>query len=236
MLKNSSGTGGKILIIEDDPAMLKFLRANLSARGYKVYTVVDGLEALKAAEMELPDLIILDLMLPGMEGVEVLDRLREWSGVPVLVVSARGSESDKVLCLDKGADDYISKPFDLEELLARVRVLLRRMKSHSMQIDSQIFQCGEMQLDFDAMQLSMNGKPVKLTPTEYRTLRLLATNHGKVLTHNMILSNVWGSEYQDSNEYIYVIIGRLRKKIEAEKSTAPYILTVPGIGYCFKSE
>lgn len=222
-----------ILIVEDDVAMLKFLRTNLAARGYEVRTAVDGHGALKQAELRVPDLILLDLNLPGINGFEVLGRIRDWCSVPILVISARCDESDKVLCLDNGADDYILKPFGLDELLARVRALLRRTETNHIQMNSSRFKCHELELDFNSMQLQRNGKSIKLTEIEYKTLKLLTINAGKVLTHNMILSDVWGSEYQDNNQYTHVIINRLRKKIEQDISNPVFIQTVPGVGYRF---
>jgi two-component system KDP operon response regulator KdpE len=228
-------SGAKILIVEDDPAMVKLLRANLSARGYQVLTVTDGAAALEQVEKELPGLILLDINLPEIDGFEVCRRLRQWTTVPILVISARGNESDKVACLDLGADDYLTKPFGIEELLARVRATLRRSEADLNGIDLPVFVCPNFEFNFAKNRVIVAGAEIDLTSVEYKTLQELVKNAGKVLTHDVLLGKVWGPEYIGSREYLHVIINRLRKKIEPDASNPTLIQTVPGVGYRFRS-
>lgn len=225
----------KILIVEDDPALVKFLRSNLIARGYKTLVAVDGVEALDLMEKELPELVLLDINIPRMNGLEVCKKLREWTNVPILVISARGDESDKVTCLDLGADDYLTKPFGTEELMARIRAIFRRSKTTENGIDQPTFVSGNFIFNFAHNRVIVAGNEIDLTPIEYNTLQVLVKNAGKVLTHNMLLGRVWGPEYIGSREYIHVIINRLRKKIEPDISNPIFIQTVPGAGYRFQA-
>jgi two-component system KDP operon response regulator KdpE len=223
----------RILVVEDDPAMLKFLRANLKARGYDITTAQDGAEALELVEMNLPDLLLLDINLPKIDGFEVCRQLRQWLHIPIIVVSARGDERDKVTCLDLGADDYITKPFGIDELLARIRAALRRSEKSAVIPALPLFTSGNFVFNFMESRVIVAGKEVSLTPTEYNTLLELVTNAGKVITHEMLLSKVWGPEYRDSREYLHVVINRLRKKIEPDPLHPACILTIPGVGYRF---
>ncbi|MFA5401206.1 MAG: response regulator transcription factor [Dehalococcoidia bacterium] len=225
----------KILIVEDDPALLKFLRANLVARGYNTNTAMDGVKALEEIEKDLPELVLLDINLPRMNGLEVCKKLREWTNVPILVISARGDESDKVTCLDLGADDYLTKPFGIEELLARIRAIFRRSKTTDNGIDHPTFVSGSFIFNFAYHRVIVSGNEIDLTPTEYNTLRELVKNADRVLTQNMLLGKVWGPEYIGSREYLHVIINRLRKKIEPDMANPTFIQTVPGVGYRFQS-
>lgn len=225
----------KILIVEDDPALLKFLRANLLARRYKTLTAIDGPAALEIVEKELPELVLLDINLPRMNGLEVCKKLREWTNIPILVISARGGESDKVTCLDLGADDYLTKPFGIEELLARIRAIFRRSTKAMNGIDRPTFVCGNFIFNFAYNRVIVSGNEIDLTPTEYNTLCELVKNADRVLTHNMLLGKVWGPEYIGSKEYIHVIINRLRKKIEPDPANPVFIQTMPGVGYRFQS-
>jgi len=225
----------KILIVEDDPSLLKFLRANLVVRGYKTLVAVDGIAALDVTEKELPELVLLDINLPLMDGLEVCKKLREWTNVPILVISARGDESDKVTCLDLGADDYLTKPFGTEELMARIRAIFRRSKTTEHDIDHPTFVCGNFIFNFAYHRVIVSGDEIDLTPTEYNTLRELVKNADKVLTQNMLLGKVWGPEYIGSREYLHVIINRLRKKIEPDVANPTFIQTVPGVGYRFQT-
>ncbi len=220
----------RVLLVDDDPVILKFVGANLKARNFDVTTAEDGESALKAMEQTLPDLVILDIMMPGMDGVEVCRRIREWSRVPVIMLTAKNELNDKVTLLNLGADDYITKPFGIEELLARVRAVLRR-KSGTNIPDAVIFVSDELQINFAERLVTVDGKAINLSPTEYDLLRELAQNVGKVLTHQMLLSRVWGAEYGNETEYLRVYVGRLRSKIEVDPKKPKHIMTKTGIGY-----
>ena len=220
-----------ILVVDDDPAIIRLLCTNLKARGYKVSTAMDGEESLEAVEKDFVDLIILDLMMPKIDGVEVCRRIREWSNVPIVVLSARGDEKDKVKCLELGADDYLTKPFGIAELMARIKTALRHSDTSGVAAAPANFSCGDLEINFAMRRVTVGGREVKLTPTEYAVLQHLAVNTNKVLTHTMLLQGVWGSEYSSEKEYLRVFIGRLRKKIEPDYKNPRYILTVPGVGY-----
>jgi two-component system KDP operon response regulator KdpE len=195
---------------------------------------MDGSEALRKIEMELPDLVILDIMMPKMDGFEVCRRLREWSQIPTIMLSARGDETDKVKCLDLGADDYLTKPFGTRELLARVRAVLRRTEATKTVSTPPLFTSGDLQISFAQRQVTVAGKEVKLTPTEYSLLREFVLNAGKTLTHSYLLDRVWGPEYRDEREYLHVFVHRLRTKLEPDATNPKYIMTVPGVGYRFR--
>jgi len=224
----------RILVVDDELSIIKFLRANLESRGYEVLTAMDGAEALQTIEMELPDLVILDIMMPEINGFEVCRRLREWSQIPIIMLSARGDASDKVKCLDIGADDYITKPFRAGELIARVRAVLRRTETAANIPPQPSFTSGDLEINFAKRQLTIASKEVKLTPTEYNLLQELAINMGKVLTHAHLLNKVWGPEYRDEREYLHVFVRRLRAKLEPDMTNPRYIVTVSGVGYQFK--
>ena len=223
----------RILVVDDELSIIKFLRANLEAKGYEVLAAMDGAEALQTFEMELPDLVILDIMMPKMDGFEVCRRLREWSQTPIIMLSARGDESDKVKCLDLGADDYITKPFGASELIARVRAVLRRTEAATMP-GQPSFISGDLQISFAQRRVTIAGKEVKLTPTEYSLLQEFVLNVRKVLTHTHLLNKVWGSEYREDTQYLHVFVRRLRAKLEPDPANPRYITTVPGVGYQFK--
>jgi len=223
-----------ILVVDDELSIVKFLRANLEARGFKVLAAMNGAEALHIFEMELPDLVILDIVMPKMDGFEVCRRLREWTQVPIIMLSAKGDESDKVKCLDLGADDYITKPFGKDELIARVRAVLRRAEAAATTSIKPSFACGDVRVNFASRQVTVAGNEVKLTPTEYTLLQELVLNASKVLTHTHLLNKVWGPEYRDEREYLHVFVRRLRSKLETDPTKPRYILTVPGVGYQFK--
>jgi len=224
-----------ILIVDDDPAIIKFVRANLKAEGYETLAAMDGAGALEVVERELPDLVILDLMMPRVDGFEVLRRLREWSPIPIIVLSARGDVRDKVKCLDSGADDYISKPFGVGELLSRVRAVLRRAQGVGTVSVSPSFTSGDLEVNFGQRRVTVAGHEVRLTPTEYNLLQELVFNTNKVLTYTHLLHKIWGPEYQDEREYLHVFIARLRARLEPDPANPRYIITVPGVGYQFKS-
>ena len=225
----------RILVVDDELSIIKFLRANLEAKGYKVLAAIDGAEAIQTFEMELPDLVILDIMMPKIDGFEVCRQLREWSQVPIIMLSARGDESDKVKCLDLGADDYITKPFGANELIARVRAVLRRTEAAATIPTHTSFTSGDLKINFAQRRVTVAGKEVKLTPTEYSLLQEFALNAGKVLTHTHLLNKVWGPEYREEREYLHVFVRRLRNKLEPDLTNPEYIITVPGVGYQFKA-
>ncbi len=225
----------RILVVDDELSIIKFLRANLEARDYEVLAAMDGAEALHTVEMELPDLIILDIMMPKVDGFEVCRRLREWSQIPIIMLSARGDERDKVRCLDLGVDDYITKPFGASELIARVRAVLRRTEIAGSIPTQSSFTSGDLHINFAKRQVTVTGKEIKVTPTEYSLLQELTLNVGKVLTHVHLLNRIWGPEYREEREYLHVFVRRLRSKLEPDPANPRYIMTVPGVGYQFKN-
>ncbi len=222
-------SGAVTLIVDDEAQIRRFLRVSLEANGYTVREVVTGKDALSEAAILRPDLIILDLGLPDMDGLEVLRRLREWSSTPIIVLSVKGQDRDKIAALDAGADDYVTKPFSVQELLARLRVALRH--AHPETDEAPIFQTGDVSVDFTRRMVTKAGEAVKLTPTEYALLRLMIQNVGKVLTHKQILREVWGKEYEEEVHYLRVYITQLRHKLEAEATRPELIITEPGVGY-----
>ncbi len=222
-----------ILIVDDEVSILKFLRSNLEDRGYAVISASNGEEALHTIEKELPDLIVLDVMMPKMDGFEVCRRLREWSQIPIIMLSARGDEKDKVKCLDLGADDYIVKPFGASELMARVSAVLRRTKTADISPVRSSIASGDLTINFAKRRITRAGTEVKLTPIEYALIQELAVNSGKVLTHTHLLNKVWGPEYRDEREYLHVFVRRLRSKLEPDPDNPTYILTISGVGYQF---
>ena len=225
----------RVLIVDDDLAIIKFVRANLKASDYETLTAIDGAEALETIERELPDLVILDIMMPKMDGFEVCRRLREWSQIPIIMLSARGDEEDKVKCLELGADDYLTKPFGVAELIARVRAVFRRTEAAATTSTQPSFTAGDIQINFAKRQVTVAGKEVKLTPTEYALLQELVLNAGKVLTHTHLLNKVWGLEYREERQYLHVFIRRLRAKLETDPRNPRYITAVPGVGYQFQA-
>ena len=221
-----------IMVVDDDPAILRLLCTNLKTRGYKVTTAMDGEECLQAVESDFLDLIILDLMMPKVDGVEVCRRIREWSNVPIIVLSARGDEKDKVTCLELGADDYLTKPFGIAELMARIKTALRHSDaSKAGAAHPTIFTNGDLEINFASRRVTVSGEAIRLTPTEYSVLQHLAVNKERVITHSMLLQNIWGNEYNSEKEYVRVFIGRLRKKLEPDPRNPRHIQTVPGVGY-----
>lgn len=224
-----------ILVIDDEPQILRAMRTILTEKQFNVTTANRGEEGLALAAANEPDLIILDLGLPDLDGVEVCTRLREWTQIPIIILSVRDSEREKVAALDRGADDYLTKPFGIEELLARVRVALRHSaRAQSGQgAQSQIVKAGLLTIDLAWHVVKRGEEEVKLTGTEYKLLAYLAAHHGRVLTHQSILTRVWGEADADHTEYLRVYIRQLRKKLEADPERPQYILTEPGIGYRF---
>jgi len=221
-----------ILVIDDEPQILRAIRTILTEKQFRVTTASRGEEGLTLAATNQPDLIILDLGLPDMDGVKVCTRLREWTQTPIIILSVRDSERDKVAALDQGADDYLTKPFGIEELLARVRVALRH-STRTQGAESTVVKAGALTIDLAWHIVKRGEEEVKLTGTEYKLLAYLAANHGRVLTHQSILTHVWDPADADHTEYLRVYMRQLRKKLEADPERPQYILTEPGIGYRF---
>jgi two-component system KDP operon response regulator KdpE len=223
----------RILIVDDEPAIRRFLRTVLDSEEFSVHEAENGHAALAAAAVLKPGVILLDLGLPDMDGVEVIRRLREWSQAPIIVLSVREREEEKVRALDAGADDYLTKPFGVAELLARIRVALRRSLQ---QAPEPVYRILELEVDLSRRRVVVRGGEVQLTPTEYELLRLLVIHAGKVLTHSQILRRIWGAAYVEQPHVLRVNISNLRRKIEADASTPRYILTEPGVGYRLRAE
>lgn len=220
--------GPRVLVVDDELQIRRFLRIALEANGYRVFETATGGEAIQEAARTRPDLVILDMSLPDIDGLEVLRRLREWTSTPTIILSVRDAERDKVAALDAGADDYLTKPFSLEELLARLRVAQR----HAQPGDNQtVFRAGNVTVDLAHRQVTKGGEVIRLTPTEYALLRLLVQHAGKVLTHRQILKEVWGPEYMDETHYLRVYFAQLRQKLEDDPALPQLILTEPGVGY-----
>jgi two-component system, OmpR family, KDP operon response regulator KdpE len=227
-MSTMTGKNHVVLVIDDEIQIRRLLRLTLEANGYKVLEAASGQDGLVEAATRRPDLVILDLGLPGMDGMSVLKRLREWSRVPVVVLSVRDRDEDKVEALDGGADDYVSKPFSTQELLVRLRVALR----HSQPTEEDVvFQAGDLVVDLAGRRVSVKGQEVRLTVTEYGLLRLLVRHAGKVLTHRQILKEVWGPNATEQTHYLRVYVARLREKIESVPSRPNLLITEPGIGY-----
>ena len=223
----------KVLVADDEPNIRMFIRANLEARGYQIYLAQDGVEAVEMAERFLPDIIVLDVNMPRMDGIEACHRIREWANMPIIILSVRGDEKDKVRALDEGADDYVTKPFGIEELLARIRVALRRATPAAPAAATPVFTAGDLEVDLSRRLVKRRGQVVKLTQTEYDLLAYLVSNYGKAFTYRELLHNVWGTEYGEEREYVRVFIGQLRRKIEDDPSNPRFIVTEPRLGYRF---
>lgn len=231
MAKNAPSA--HVLVVDDEARLVTLVRKNLESMGYKVSTAGDGKTAISLLELEDFDLIILDLMLPDIDGYDVCRHIREFSNVPIIMLTARSDETEKVRGLDLGADDYLTKPFHAQEMLARVRAVLRRTKLPLQAKKQPVLTVRDLCIDFARRQVTVRGERVKLSPTEYKLLYELATNAGRVLLHDELLRRVWGSEYRDEVEYLRVYIRYLRQKLEEDPAKPRYILTEPGVGYCF---
>jgi two-component system KDP operon response regulator KdpE len=225
-----------ILLIEDERQMRRFLRVTLQSESYGVIEAETAAEGLSQAAMRNPDLIILDLGLPDMDGLEVIKKLREWSAVPVIIISAREQEGDKIKALDRGADDYLTKPFGVGELLARIRVGLRHAAPKNKDQGQATFVAEDLKIDFLKRQVHVGAREIHLTPIEYRLLTVLVRNAGRVMTHRQILKEVWGPPYIEQTHYLRVFMNQLRKKIEADSTRPRFLLNEPGIGYRFKPD
>jgi two-component system, OmpR family, KDP operon response regulator KdpE len=227
--------GARILVVDDEPEILRALRTNLAAHGYEVASAMTGAEAQAAYAARHPDLVLLDLGLPDLDGVELIQSIRAHSATPIVVLSARETERDKVRALDLGADDYLTKPFGVDELLARVRVALRHA-AHPSSGAAAIFRCGDLAVDLERRQVTAGDREVKLTPTEYSLLRAFITHPDKVLTRRALLQEVWGPEYGSEGHYLHVYVASLRRKLEADPQRPRYVLTEPGVGYRFRTD
>jgi two-component system KDP operon response regulator KdpE len=220
-----------IVLIEDEPQIRRFLRTTLTSQGYRLFEATTGEAGLVEIASRQPEVVIVDLGLPDMDGLQVIRRLREWSPIPVIVLSARGQERDKVVALDAGADDYVSKPFGADELLARIRVALRHTVGTSHEGDEATFEVGALRVDLVRRQVSVGGAHVHLTPIEYKLLTTLVRHAGKVVTTPQLLREVWGPVHGDQGHYVRVYMGHLRHKLESEPANPRYLLTEPGVGY-----
>jgi len=225
-----------VLVVEDEPQVMRFLRATLPAHGYRVLEAATGAQALVQAQTQLPDLVLLDLGLPDLDGLEVTRRIRGWSAVPIVVVSARGQERDKVQALDAGADDYLTKPFGTEELLARMRVALRHAARVAGGAGETAFETGELRVDLAARLVYRRGQEVRLTRTEYRLLAALVKHAGKVLTHRQLLVEVWGPGSASESHYLRVYMAQLRHKLEDDPARPRHLLTETGVGYRLRAD
>ncbi|MGZ8597178.1 MAG: response regulator [Actinomycetota bacterium] len=222
-----------VLVVDDEPQILRGLRTNLRARGYEVVTAPDGEEALAVAARDRPDLAIVDLGLPGIDGVEVIEGIRAWSRMPILVLSARDQEPDKVRALDAGADDYVTKPFGMDELLARLRAAERRLRP--MQGEPEVV-TDAFTVDLGAARVRTGDGEVRLTPTEWHLVEILARSPGKLVTQRQLLQEVWGPQYHDETNYLRVYMAQIRRKLEPDPARPRYFITEPGMGYRFEPE
>lgn len=224
----------RVLVVDDEPRMIGFIRMNLELEGYQVLEAHNGLEALKIIRTQLPDLVLLDVMMPELDGFETLRMLREFSSIPVIMLTAKGEEDDKVYGLELGADDYVTKPFGSRELSSRVRAVLRRAEMPSASPDQAILRIDDrLSVDFNRREVIVNGEHIKLRPTEYRLLYHLIENAGWTVPHEQLLAKVWGYEYRDETHYVRLYVNYLREKIEEDPSNPKYILTERGVGYRF---
>ncbi|MDE3075527.1 MAG: response regulator transcription factor [Chloroflexota bacterium] len=225
----------RVVVIDDEPNLIKFVSQNLRARGYDVADAQNGLDGVELVKQYKPDLIILDIGMPGMDGFEVCSYVRQFSDAAIIMLTASGNEGDKIRALDLGADDYLTKPFAVGELMARVRAVMRRYGQTETRASRQEpVKTADFTVDLEHRRVTVRGEQVKLTPTEYSLLEQLVTRPDAVVTHRQLLTNVWGAEYRDDTEYLRVYMGRLRRKIEVDPANPRYLLTEPGVGYRFE--
>jgi two-component system KDP operon response regulator KdpE len=225
--------GASILVVDDEREILRALQRSLTAHGYRVLTASNGEDALNTLAQQRPDLMVLDLLMPGLSGLEVCRQVRATSSLPIIVLSVKDTEHDKVEALDLGADDYVAKPFHMNEVLARIRVALRRLAHLSLGTEPR-FQAGPLSVDFARRQVELHGTPLSLTPTEYNLLKIFIGYRGKLLTRTMLMRELWGSSEQDRGHSLHVYVARLRQKIEPMPERPRFILTIPGVGYRFQ--
>lgn len=226
--------GPLVLVVEDEPQMVRFLRGSLSTHGYRFVEAGTGSDALAQAAARNPDVILLDLGLPDLDGLEVTRRLREWTAVPIIVISARGQDDDKIGALDAGADDYLTKPFSVGELLARMRVALRHTAALSTEKPDPVFSLDELRVDLGKRQVFVGEHEVHLTPTEYKLLTVLVQHAGRVITHRQLLKEVWGPPHADNTQYLRVYMAQLRQKLEPNPARPRFLINEPGVGYRLK--
>jgi two-component system KDP operon response regulator KdpE len=227
-----SDASQRVLVVDDEVPIRRYLRVALGAQGFMVYEAANGQEALQGVLAHRPDLIILDLGLPDIDGIQVTRQLREWSQIPIIILSVREAEADKIAALDAGADDYLTKPFGTGELMARMRVVLRRLSK----VDEPVLKVGGLSMDLARRIVTVDGIEISLTPTEYDILRLLMQNAGRVLTHHQLLRQVWGTAYEGEMHILRVNISNLRRKIEPDPARPHYLITEPGVGYRIRAD
>jgi two-component system KDP operon response regulator KdpE len=225
-----------VLIVEDEPQMSRFLRGSLSTHGYRLVEATTGADGLAQAAARSPDVVLLDLGLPDIDGIEVTRRLREWTDTPLIVISARGQDEDKIRALDAGADDYLTKPFSVGELLARIRVALRHGSRRGAAAAEPVFVLGELRVDLGSRRVLVGDSEIHLTPTEYRLLTTMIKHAGKVATHRQLLKEVWGPSYVEQTQYLRNFMNQLRQKLEPEPSKPRFLINEPGVGYRLKVE
>lgn len=223
-------TGPKVLVVDDEPQIRRFLRASLQAHDYQVVEAENGKEAVRECTVQNPELLILDLGLPDMDGLEVIKLVREWSTIPIIVLSLRSDDTDKIEALDRGANDYVTKPFSMGELLARMRAALRQGRGDASE-SGPVVAAGDIVIDLSKRLVTVAGTPVRLSRKEYDLLRILASHSDKVITHQQLLQEVWGPAYVEETQYLRVYIGQLRQKLEKEPASPRYLVTEPGVGY-----
>ncbi len=223
----------RILVADRDPSIIRLVRANLEPRDYETIAATDGHEVLQVVKMDQPDMLLMEMVLPGIDGLELCSRIRRQYFMPIVVFGENGNEENKFRCFERGADDYLSKPFSTEELLARIRAIRRRTEPFDFVQGPQAVVSGDLQIEFSNRKVTLFDREISLTPTEFDILRELAVNHDKVVTHSFLLRKIWGPEYGNEREYLRVFIGRLRKKIEPDPRKPHYIRTLPWIGYKF---
>ncbi len=226
----STAGGPKVLIVDDEPQIRRFLRASLQSHDYTVVEAENGKEAVRVCTVQNPDLLILDLGLPDMDGLDVIKLVREWSKVPIIVLSIRSDDADKIEALDRGANDYVTKPFSMGELLARMRAALRLGRADGTETGA-VVTAGYISIDLSKRLITLGGKPVKLSRKEYDLLKILASHPGKVITHQQLLQEVWGPAYVEETQYLRVYIGQLRQKLERDPAAPRWLITEPGVGY-----
>lgn len=228
-------TGARILVVDDEPAIVRAVRTILPHHGFQVETVATGRQALERHASSHPDLILLDLGLPDIDGLEVIREIRAYASTPIVVLSVRGAEREKVAAINLGADDYVTKPFGVEELVARIRLALRHAARPATGSEP-VFRTGNLAVDFERRRVTVGSNEVRLSPTEYELLKAFISHHNKVLTNRMLLQEVWGPKYETESHYLHVYVGRLRKKIEADPQNPRYLVAEPGVGYRFLAE
>ncbi len=229
-MTTSPPPGPKVLIVDDEPQIRRFLRASLQSHDYVVVEAENGKEAVKVCTVQKPDLLILDLGLPDMDGLDVIKLVREWSTVPIIVLSIRSEDADKIEALDRGANDYVTKPFSMGELLARMRAALRQGRSEGAE-NAATITAGDITIDLSKRLITLGGSPVKLSRKEYDLLKILAMHPGKVITHQQLLQEVWGPAYVEETQYLRVYMGQLRQKLERDPAAPRWLITEPGVGY-----